>query len=468
MKPSRDQDQWSLRRLKSVSAELQAGLMKGVELSPDTLAALSEMTSIPDDLIPRAAHESGRVSGHVMGVVLRRGRIAWPILDRMIKAVKVNEASAGLARDLVAYLKTAQRLDRHVAVNKLVRSPEAEFPPHVGELQRIVDQGEAEFPGARSLAILRGGVLSLTDRKAAREQYAEATALGPVGMATSVYDLGAHTYFSGPEVWARRRVEETPLGLEALRAALTARPSPYHRPWLNLIWSVDPGFLRIYGPYWFNLAPYLMNEGIGVIMIVVGDPRVSAPVIAEARELIARTAWFHGLPSADSYAQAFAFVPVAVLEDVAEAKTFYASARYLMAATVIRETGVQAMILDADQSVRDPIGPFVRALKKADVGVTRSRGLAVLWPWRRNMAGTAWFAANEASLTYLARVRDYISAGLHLSPSWTLDQNAISFALEQAPELRVDDMAARARPLFQDKVRTVFERTYNRGPATPP
>lgn len=458
---------WSPRRMKLAGLALQAALLKGKPLSADALNALARLGEAPDAIQARATQDTGRVIGHAMGVILRRGRLHWPQFEPLAEAIRADPAPSGLSREVVAYLTTARRLDRYIAAKGLERKTEDHFPPHLEALAGIVDQAEIDFPDVRALAILRAGVVSLTDRRAARDLYVRATALGPAGMASAIYDQGAHTYFSAAEVWSRRRVEDAP-GFDALKVALKARPAPYDRPWMNIVWSVDPGFLRIYGPYWFNLAPYLMNEGIGLVMVVAGDPAKSAPVIAEARELIARTAWFHGLPDAESYAQAFAFVPVAVPDGVAEAKTFYASARYLMAPGLLRETGAQLMILDADQSLRDPIPPFVQALKGVDVGVTRSRGMAVLWPWRRNMAGTAWFSGSDASLAYLTRMRDYITAGLSQSPSWTLDQNAIAYALEQTPDARVEDLGARVRPLFQDRIRTVFEKTWHSGPATPP
>ena len=226
--------------------------------------------------------------------------------------------------------------------------------------------------------------------------------------------------------------------------------------------------MRIYGPQWFGLAPYLLNEGIGMAMVVAGPRAERQAAIAEARELITGLARYRNLPEPERYADAISFIGVDVPDWIGETKTFYASARYLAAGPVLEATGAPVFVLDADQTVRDHMGPFLKKLLKFDVGMTRSRGLALLWPWRRNMAGAAFFNTTPGGQAVLARIRDYLTAGLAENPSWTLDQNALTFALEQAGDASVIDIATAGRPLFQDAVRTVFEKTWREGPATPP
>ena len=458
---------WNLRRLKTTYEEVEAALLKNQPPSPATLERLARVGHMPDPLRERAATESGRVVGHVLAATLRRGKVHWDALTPLVEVVRPNPQDSGLARDMIAYLAGIRAINRYMSA-EMTRGSETFFRPHVPALRDVVGRVDRWLPGTRALKILKAGLVSLDDRSAARSLYAEALEEGWNGMASSIFDLGAHTYLSGPEVWSRRRNPEEALPSEAVRQALARRRPPYDRAWINLVWSVDPGFLRIYGPMWFNIAPYLLNEGIGMIMVVAGPQGPRGLAIDEARDLIARSARFRNLPDADAYADAVTFVEVEVPSWVGETKTYYASARYLAALPILEATGKPILIADVDQTLRDPLGPFLKKLKDADVAIPRSRGLALLWPWRRNMAGTGYFAPTNASLGVLKRIRDYITAGLAEDPSWTLDQNALAFALEEASGVNVLDLYDTPRPLHQDNVRTIFEKTWRDGPATPP
>lgn len=459
---------WNLRRLKTTYAEIEAALLKNVAPSPETLERLAHVGEMPEALRERSATESGRVVGHVMHIALARGRVHWPQLSTLQTLVEKDLARAGLGGELIAYLAGVRALQQALGLERSQKGTEDDVRSVRTDLSEALGAVERRYPEARSLKILRAGVVSLDDRAAAADLYAEATAAGWAGMASSVYDLGAQTYLSGPEVWSRRRVSDEALPREAVLNALSGRPAPYNRAWVNLVWSVDPGFLRIYGPMWFNLAPYLLNDGIGMIFVVAGEPGARDQAVAEARELITRMADYRILPGPERYGAAVAFIGVDVPEWVGEAKTFYASARYLAAPAILEATERPVMILDADQTLREPLGPYVRRLMKMDAGITRSRGLALMWPWRRNMAGTAFFNATPGGQALLTKIGHYITAGLGQDPSWTLDQNALAFAMESAGEAAIADLNATARPLHQDRIRTVFEKTWRDGPPTPP
>lgn len=55
-------------------------------------------------------------------------------------------------------------------------------------------------------------------------------------------------------------------------------------------------------------------------------------------------------------------------------------------------------------------------------------------PWRRYMAGSVLVSQRIQGTGVLESISDYIEHGLQQGFVWTLDQNALSFAAEAAPE----------------------------------
>ena len=450
---------WNLDRLKTCLTEAEGAILKGRGPSADSIAALRELSSVPDTLLARAHEESGRVAGHVMLALLRRGKIHWNQVDALLAATEGGK-DASLSRDMLAYLQTANQIAERMVSRGLHKVNAPDIAGSADDLKALIEAAMQRHPEARSLNILLGGVVSLTDREAARDLFRRATRGGRNAMATSIFDEGAHTYMNRVEVEAgsdRIVIDGLPA---AIRAALNDRPAAYAAPEVELLFSVDVGFLEIYGPNWFSLAPYLMGEGQGLVMGVIGEPDRVAAVIAESREMIVRLARFHRLPDPEGYARAFAFVPITPPAGVGELKTLYACSRYLMAAPLLEASGRPVLLLDADYSVRDPIQPYIKVLKSGRVGVSPSVGLGALWPWRRHMAGIGWFTPTEDARRFLGHVSDYVGAGLALSPSWTLDQNALTYAVEMTHDVELLNVRLAENPFAQDRIRTVFEKAW--------
>ena len=447
---------WNLARLKAATAELEAALMKNRAVSPETILALAQTADLPDALRPRAAQEHGRVAGHVMTTALRGVSIHWSQLDGIARQVSKAGGPHDLSHDLLAYLLACSKIIETLKTTGLHRGDTGDFQRSSDVLVGIIDQVAKDYPDARSLNILRGGVASVSDRDAARRYYAEAIRLGEDGMATSIYDLGAHTYFSHDEVMANRSAEMVEAVSANVAPALAERPSS-HDPQVNLLWSVDVGFLEIYGPYWFGLAPYLMRQGMGFVFAVVGEADRVAAVVEESRALIEQLARFHRLPDPSSYARAFTFVQVDLPPGVGQAKTFYACARMLVAERLLDAGDRPVLMLDADFTAHDPVEPYVRQLSAADLAVSTIRGLGVLWPWRRTIANVVWLKPCADSRKLLSHASDYITAGLGTTPSWTLDQNALSYAVEMMGDTPILNAQDVRRPFAQDKIRGPFE-----------
>lgn len=447
---------WNLGRLKAAMAELEGALMKKRAVSPNTILALAEMADLPDGLRPRAAQEHGRVAGHVMTTALREASLHWSQLDSIRGQVVKAGGKHDLSHDLLAYLTACGRIIEALNAAGTHRGDIRDFQRSSGVMLDVIEEVAKDYPDARSLNILRGGVASLSDRDAARRYYAEATRLGEDGMATSIYDLGAHTYFSHDEVVAKRSPQLVEAASANVASALAERPSS-HDPKVNLLWSVDVGFLEIYGPYWFGLAPYLMRQGMGFVFAVVGEPERVAAVVDESRALIEHLARFHRLPDPSSYARAFTFVQVDLPPGVGQAKTFYACARMLVAERLLDVSDRPVLMLDADFTAHDPVDAYVRQLEGADVGISTIRGLGHLWPWRRTIANVLWLKPGPSSRKLLTHASDYISAGLEMTPSWTLDQNALSYAVEMMGDTPMLNVQGLRRPFAQDKIRGIFE-----------
>lgn len=449
-----------LKRLKPALVGLDDAMLKGADLEPEALTTLVQMRDMPADLQARAAKETGRVSGHVMLTLLRRGTVHWKAADSALDSLRDAGVKDGLALDLLAYLTTARRLATCIEEAGLTKATPRDWAPVHGALERELETAQQEFPQARSLDILKGCILSLSDREAARDAFDRATSDGPAFMATSVFDQGAHTYLSETEVEAGAADVLTADWGDRFARALADRPDGLSEPRANLLCSVDAGFLSIYGPYWFNLAPYLMREGLGVVFTVIGEPTQTAAAIDAARDLIERTARFKGFRDAAAYARAFTFVPIPMPPNVGEAKTFFASARYLAARVLMNATNAPVMVLDADFTTKTSVGDYVDRLWRHEVGLSRSIGLPALWPWRRNMAGVGWFKPSSLAAEVLKLAGDYMACGLRRDPSWTLDQNALTYALERAQGRSIVDLMTVPRPFDQDRIRSLFEQTW--------
>ncbi|RYD29860.1 MAG: hypothetical protein EOP57_01070 [Sphingomonadales bacterium] len=270
-------------------------------------------------------------------------------------------------------------------------------------------------------------------------------------MATSVFDLGAHTYVDEGDLL------DPGEGPEA--AAITQALVGTDRPTLGyLVISADVDFLRLYGPQWFSFAALLQTEGLGLVIAVIGPGDEVTRLIEQSREMIARIGRFRHEDGGRT-ADAVIFVP---LPDprTPEAKTYYACARHLIALPLIEATGAPVLIVDADQAVEKSVEPFVRGLARHDVGVIGARGLGGIWPWRRHMAGSGWFNATLGGQAVLRTIGRYIRANLHRAPSWTLDQNAVSFALEAHPEATLHIDGSSASPFIQPSVRSQQEKLW--------
>lgn len=394
-------------------------------------------------------------------------RVMHALEGGKVRLEALNDAAAGLPpghalSEAAAYLAFQSTVSRHLRDNKLDRLGAQELAAHADALLALLDEVATAHPAMGAHLVNRAKVESLRDRDAAARLLHEARTAAPEFVQALRYDFGTNTYLTAAEVAAPGPDYPGEVGRAGLRAALAETAPAFANAVANLVWSTDVRFFRIHGPPWFEVLPYLMRLGLRPICFMIGEAGEAEAAIAEARALIAATARFRGEADPESSARSVVFVRLDVPAFVAQPMTYYATARHLHARQVIEETGAPVVITDFDMTVKEPFAPFLAALAEAQVAVPFTRGLAALSPWRRYMAGTGWFTPTPQSLAFLETVERYIVRGLDRDPSWTLDQNALAFAVEGgAGGAVVDNLNLTGRrPAGQDELRKQFERTF--------
>ncbi|HYE42812.1 MAG TPA: hypothetical protein VEA15_05405 [Caulobacteraceae bacterium] len=377
------------------------------------------------------------------------------------KLWRLGEAGGptGPVAEFVSYVSFARGVQAHSRTSGIDLLSVEELAGQAGELRSILAETEALFPGTGSNLLHRSKIESLTDRQAATATLGQARALSPRFFRRLRFDEGAHTYLPSAEVAAEPPAYAMEAALPSLRAGLAARAERFASPKANLLWSMNPRFLRAHGPQWFDLAAALIaSYGLGMIVLMVGEPDEVAPLVEEARDLIARTARFHGAAAPEDIARSVVFATLPLPAYVAAPVTFYACARYLHARQVIAETGVPAVVLDADFTPKHPFDSMLAFAGQGDVAFPVSRGLAGLSPWRRYIAMTGYFNVTPGAARFLELTERYLLHGLGRPSSWMLDQNALDHAATTLKgEVAFRNLNLTTRPGGQDPIRKANE-----------
>lgn len=139
--------------------------------------------------------------------------------------------------------------------------------------------------------------------------------------------------------------------------------------------------------------------------------------------------------------------------------TFFACARFLALPQILEQYS-SIYAIDADLTMRVDPTAFLRSVKGLRLSVPENSGTISAVPWRRYMAGNV--AANAALLETetLDDLLAYITVGLQQPQAWTLDQNALSYAIERADPgvfRRLDDFK---RPMQVSGIFKKWESNY--------
>jgi hypothetical protein len=310
---------------------------------------------------------------------------------------------------------------------RLYASPD---PDRAAEAAAQVNAGEGV-----PREIVRGHVASLFDRELAYKYYSAAKVQSDV-VKQFYIDQGINTYFSSIESLPR----------------LVGKPE-YQFPHsssarLSVVLSMDAGFCSAYLPLVIHYVRHLPE--FHYHFVFVGDGREVSACEEMLETLLVAQEKCAGR-KIDNFSYSRMSVPASVKDKV----TLYACARYFAAADLLgRFEGVYIMDVDI-QLTADPTSYF-SSFWGYDVCLPETLSLGQLMPWRRFMAGNVFVRDSLAGRAFLHVVCDYMRAGLLCNGSWTLDQNALCYAME-VMDVKVFNLNTRGRPTSQHKINKLFE-----------
>ncbi|EKF39813.1 hypothetical protein NA8A_24014 [Nitratireductor indicus C115] len=413
--------------------------------------AVKPITALQTGENLRVRRAAGRIIHRVVNDIGSLTSLDWSALDH---AVGMTTTASNPVRDVRSYLRIMNGLaDDLKAVGHARSSAKDIIEANVSDkLKSTVRRIADEYPSHLAKGLAEAKLASLYSRQEARAIYSHLLSDSEFLPSAIQAEIGAATYFASNEL------PDEPFRDEDFQARLSEALAGEDRE-AFLVLSVDPVFLRHHGTAWFNLAPYLQLQNIGLVFIVAGDTNETSAVIDEASQFVRMAVSFHG-GDPTAYSRAAMFVPCAVPTGVADHKTFFACARYLLLPAILTATNRPALVVDVDMALRSDLLPFLKKLREADFSTPFSKGLHALFPWRRYMAGTTYFGESHAAANVARDLSRYISRGLGEADSWTLDQNAMTFAVEHALEqgANVVDANTLGRPLFQEAIRSMFEK----------
>ena len=317
--------------------------------------------------------------------------------------------------------------DQFVALN----SVGAEAAVKARDTRALLDaarSGAAEDPnryettgGQIAEAVTLGKILSLDDRDAADHQFTRARTLDSARTIRHFYvDMGAMTYYS----------DETVSSADADIAAVHAACRPYAavtpKASTSLVISVDARFYRIYAPLLYFYAQQLPEYDMSIV--ICGDRGLAKELITDGRRYMSA---LRPLNHSGRMAHVHHYV-LPVPRFVAEAKTFYACARFFVAAHLL-EKYENLYLMDADLTVDAHPKKFLDSVASVPFAAPRTGGEASLSPWRRYMAGNIPLNRRVLDTPVLDDVQRYLVTGLRVRSSWMLDQNALAYAIERSP-----------------------------------
>lgn len=222
---------------------------------------------------------------------------------------------------------------------------------------------------------------------------------------------------------------------------------------LTILVSMDSAFLKYYAVQLFYTMIALKKYHFH--FHIIGNPETSKSIIKDAEDL------FHNIhdfmaPKNKIITPSFSYEePPTFVHDL---KTYYACARFVSAENIMRSLNNDVLIMDADLFVFDEIDSYVEKLIQHDVAIPFSTSLMSLYPWRRIMAGNVYLKNNENAISFIHIVKNYIISHIDKENSWTLDQNALTYAYENITQnINLGDSAIYYRPMSQPALRKLIE-----------
>lgn len=314
---------------------------------------------------------------------------------------------------------------------------------HIERAGDRFERSEARVAAANVL----GKLLSLHDRQAAAAQFATVREDDEHGLMEHFHlENGSKTYFSAAEVASSSsRAGEIRASIESLEAGLP-------RNSFGLLIGLDAAFYRTYAPLLRFYAQQLPD--IDFNFLICGSRGEAEAAVADG------TAYSDALArlNASGVPANMHHFRVPTPDFVKDRNTFYASARFF-AIEMMLDRYPSAYLMDADLVTDVDPRPFFRRVEHLTFAAPSMRGFTALYPWRRFMAGNIAVSKNVLETAVVDDLQDYLAHGLQFVNSWTLDQNALTYAIERNRR-HYTDLRPLGRPFHQPKFRIAWERRH--------
>ena len=291
--------------------------------------------------------------------------------------------------------------------------------PSLREDLRNVALATSQYSSASAPShLLRGQILSVIEgRAAALGEFHTALSSDPDFIRSLYLDLGAFTY-GIPESNSIR----TQLNIVWHGGSATDSTKP------TILYSANVDFLR---RYLTRIVFYAVTEPeLQLHFHIVASEKEASSFIREADELVKT---IHKFSRRVSKIPSLSWSSSTMPPGVGNQITYYACARYLVAQQVMQKFGTDVWIQDVDLFPVSPISESAKKFEEFDVVIAVSTGLNMIAPWRRYLAGNVYLSRSDEGRQFAANVEDYLWAFLDRPDSWMLDQNALDWAVENAP-----------------------------------
>lgn len=253
---------------------------------------------------------------------------------------------------------------------------------------------------------------------------------------------GIHTYGYPSEANFKLPLVEI---LEELVGSNTELPT--------VIYSANPKYLMAYAP---RLAFYMsVITGMRYHLHIIGTREESSTAAGKFLEFLKSTFAIRGVDiNQIAFEVSWSNCPPEISQPVA----YYASARYIIASEVMRRHNSPVWIQDVDLFPTGDIRKNIEQFNKCDVTLFRSHLLNGLLPWVKYLAGCVYVKNTPNGESFLLRIREYLQSFLISESNWMIDQNAISFAIEEADDsFLLGSMNALKVPVTQSNLAAVIE-----------
>lgn len=309
-----------------------------------------------------------------------------------------------------------------------------------------------DYPHLASAWVHRGHLHSFAgNRSLATECFVKSVSINESLIEKCGSEIGAFTYGIPSEGGVENRVRDISFVSDTDGSDQVA-----DQPGTTILYSANITFLRQYLPRILYYASALPNYRYHIHLVdekirceeFIADSEELLRVILKMRQVprnVIRIHWSHE--------------PLPL--DIGNPKTYYACARFLHADKILDRYGTPVWIQDADLFPTGPTDVFDTRLQEVDVMLNRVKMLHGLVPWKRFLAGSVYVADSAEGRSFLSESVRYIESFLGVKASWTLDQNALDWAMEEShPKVKMADGSAIGIPLTQTAMSRYLERPF--------